>query len=129
MASSIGEPQEHFGSSTPWILVRSAFKELHWCRNLVCNVLNFFWTATFISGQPPLFLDDHLYFWTATFFSGQPPLFLDNHLYFQILLFFRSSFWIYLSVTFVFPYWSNVTGINLQWHLIYRWSKLFTFYF
>jgi hypothetical protein len=29
MASSIGEPQDHFGSSTTLILIRSAFKELH----------------------------------------------------------------------------------------------------
>ena len=46
-----------------------------------------------------------------TFFSGQPPFFLDSHLYFQILLFFRSFFWIYLSVI------SLLVECYLQWHL------------
>jgi hypothetical protein len=29
MVSSIGEPREHLGSFTTWILCTSAFKELH----------------------------------------------------------------------------------------------------
>ena len=57
-----------------------------------------------------------------TFFSGQPPFFLDNHLYFQILLFFRSFFWIYLSVISLLvecyrnqpPVASDVSGYNLR---------------
>ena len=92
------------GLRVAWSLIfcvmfcRSCFVLWPLCCLSICGV---WYLQTFFSGQPPFFLDNHLYFWTTTFISK----------------FYSSSDLSSEFISQLFPYWSNVTGINLQWHL------------